>query len=310
MEMFWISYPRDPVAVPDVLSEAEWTRYVLRRLSDGDYECARLTNTGDLIEHVIYSSLKDALTGCANENGGICVNARVLHEAFVETTDESEGGEEHRPAPQMQIACFLNRKSSQHYLRDGDDLASLGMSDGRAVADHNTDVEGYVIEIARKIGLNDELAATLGLAGFGHDHGKDRWWWQAAIDNPRSDDSDWKPLAKTMHKGFNSNLNNHYRHEFGSLVEAEARETLKIHPNRDLIMHLIAAHHGYGRPYFPENAFDRMQPSAVNYKIAHEAMQRFASLQRQYGWWQLAYIEAILKCADALASRDFARGKP
>jgi hypothetical protein len=38
-------------------------------------------------------------------------------------------------------------------------------------------------------------------------------------------------------------------------------------------------------------------------------MLRFNRLQRQYGWWQLAYLEAVLKAADAMASRDFSRGE-
>jgi hypothetical protein len=42
--------------------------------------------------------------------------------------------------------------------------------------------------------------------------------------------------------------------------------------------------------------------------VVQEAMHRFTLLQQRYGWWQLAYLEAILKAADALASRDFNRG--
>ena len=84
---------------------------------------------------------------------------------------------------------------------------------------------------------------------------------------------------------------------------------LEAHPHRDLILHLIAAHHGYARPHFPERAFDRNQPKPVNQRIAHDVMLRFNRLQRQYGWWQLAYLEAVLKAADAMASRDFSRGE-
>jgi hypothetical protein len=31
---------------------------------------------------------------------------------------------------------------------------------------------------------------------------------------------------------------------------------------------------------------------------------RFAKLQAQYGWWVLAWLEALVKAADVLASRD------
>ncbi len=84
---------------------------------------------------------------------------------------------------------------------------------------------------------------------------------------------------------------------------------MKLHPERDLILHLIATHHGYARPDFPERAFDKDHPIALNRDVAEAAMKRFAQLQIKYGWWQLAYLEAILKAADALASRAEARGE-
>jgi hypothetical protein len=37
-------------------------------------------------------------------------------------------------------------------------------------------------------------------------------------------------------------------------------------------------------------------------EFVEEQMQRFAKLQGELGWWELAYLEALLKCADALAS--------
>jgi CRISPR-associated endonuclease/helicase Cas3 len=68
-------------------------------------------------------------------------------------------------------------------------------------------------------------------------------------------------------------------------------------------MHLIAAHHGRGRPHFPKGAFD---PDAEDRsdEIHTDAIRRFARLQRKYGWWQLAWLENLLRCADAMASAD------
>lgn len=299
-------------AVPDVVDEDEWTRYVLRKLNDGGCKCGRLGSDGEIDELVSYARLKEALQNCAEESGGICINSKELQKRFTDSVSESEEPQAHDESqtklPTL-IAYFLNRQSSQHYLREADDMASLGMEAGRTVNEHDADVERYIKAIARKIGLDEELIEAVGLAGLGHDRGKNRDWWQAAIGNPKTDNPEWQPLAKSIHKSFDNNLNQNYRHEFGSLVETEADRELKEHPHRDLILHLIAAHHGYARPHFPSEAFDSSQPTAVSGKIAERAMQRFDRLQRKYGWWQLAYLEAVLKAADALASRDFNRGR-
>jgi CRISPR-associated endonuclease/helicase Cas3 len=168
-------------------------------------------------------------------------------------------------------------------------------------------VELYVRDLAERIGLPNDIVEALAAAGFWHDKGKAREWWQKAVGN--FDEFDTKPIAKSDKNSFDHSFNQGYRHEFGSLVEALEDEEIKAHTHRDLILHLIASHHGYARPHFPERAFDRNQPNPLNRRIAHETMLRFNRLQRRYGWWQLAYLEAVLKAADAMASRDFSRGE-
>jgi CRISPR-associated endonuclease/helicase Cas3 len=71
----------------------------------------------------------------------------------------------------------------------------------------------------------------------------------------------------------------------------------------DLAMHLIATHHGRGRPHFPKGGFDPDAESRSP-EIHTEAIRRFARLQRTYGWRRLAWLENLLRCADALASAD------
>ena len=38
--------------------------------------------------------------------------------------------------------------------------------------------------------------------------------------------------------------------------------------------------------------------------IAAEVPERFVALQQYYGWWTLAWLEALVKCADAIASAN------
>ena len=170
---------------------------------------------------------------------------------------------------------------------------------------HTDDVTANAERIANTLfEKGTELHTALVLAAKFHDLGKKRAVWQSSIGhqlpkNPKPDD--W--LAKSGGKMKPREITD-YRHEFGSLLDLQ-RETefnnLKDKPElQDLILHLIAVHHGYGRPHFPEDrAFDPEPPKGVNAdEIAAEVPLRFARLQRKYGRWGLAYLESLLRAAD------------
>ena len=138
-----------------------------------------------------------------------------------------------------------------------------------------------------------KLAATF------HDHGKRRKLFQRVLGN-----SDPKIcLAKSGKKG--GKVQERYRHEFGSLIDIETEEdflALDDH-GKDLVLHLIAAHHGRARPHFPaDEAFDPDGHTVAAEKIARDTPRRFAQLQRKYGRWGLAYLESLLRAADWAAS--------
>ena len=71
---------------------------------------------------------------------------------------------------------------------------------------------------------------------------------------------------------------------------------------RDLILHLIASHHGHARPIIRSNGCDEGPPSLLEIKAGSVAL-RFARLQTRYGPWGLAWREAIFRAADQRASR-------
>ena len=100
-----------------------------------------------------------------------------------------------------------------------------------------------------------------------------------------------------------------YRHEFGSLREFVDAQTGKVDTEiLDLAAHLIATHHGRARPHFPKGGSDP-DARARSPEIAVDSMRRFARLQRQYGYWRLAWLENLLRCADALGSAENDGGK-
>ena len=132
-----------------------------------------------------------------------------------------------------------------------------------------------------------------------HDHGKRRGAFQKVLGNFKNAEP---LLAKSGTKNRNNQLKEDYRHEFGSLVDLESEpdfQNLTSDDMKELIRHLIAVHHGYGRPHFP-NPYD---PDHSNTEaIAREVPRRFARLQRKYGRWGLAYLESLLRAADWAAS--------
>lgn len=150
------------------------------------------------------------------------------------------------------------------------------------------------------------LAEAVRIAARFHDRGKDRDPWQADIGNPRPRKSGvpWEPLAKSERRGFVSRLSGSYRHEFGSLREASEDEAIRRHPECDLILHLIAAHHGWARPHFDRDQWDIADgvTEEENAAVAAETMRRFARLQRRFGHWGLAWLESLVRAADYAAS--------
>ncbi len=178
----------------------------------------------------------------------------------------------------------------------------------QTLPEHSKRVGALLADFATRVGMADK-APALGLAGGGHDTGKRRHCWQRAIGN--TDLSN--PLAKSGHARFNTAFNGGYRHEFGSLLDAMNDVNIQSIANevlRDVVLHSIASHHGYARPYFREVAFDKETAYKKCREVAVEAMQRFGRLQAHYGWWGLAWLEALLKAADALVSSGLDQGEP
>ncbi len=167
--------------------------------------------------------------------------------------------------------------------------------------------------IVERLGLQSHtptMAAAVIEAARRHDRGKDRSGWQKAIGHPpprgqQGDAAEWKPWAKSNRKGFDDAVCGRYRHEFGSLRDAHADQSLQQHPERDLVLHLIAAHHGWARPHFDAEQWDIADDvtEQENSTIAAEAMRRFARLQRRFGHWGLAWLEALVRSADYTATR-------
>jgi CRISPR-associated endonuclease/helicase Cas3 len=189
--------------------------------------------------------------------------------------------------------------------RWADDDGSLTARQRQELEAHLRSAEHFSKALVTKLGINDPEASAIKLAASWHDLGKNRAIWQRSIGNHDLD----KVLAKSGNKMRPIGLSN-YRHELGSLIDVSGDpKFLNLSPDvRDLLLHVIAAHHGRARPHFPaEEAFDPERKDEDANKIALEVPRRFARLERKYGRWGLAYLESLVRAADALASQESER---
>jgi CRISPR-associated endonuclease/helicase Cas3 len=192
-----------------------------------------------------------------------------------------------------------------------------------------------VAELARRFGnagtLPAEVISDLELAGRLHDLGKADQRFQAWLHrgNELAARAARRLLAKspglpqTPSERERARERSGYpkggRHELVSvrLIES-APETLALAHDPDLVLHLVASHHGHGRPFAPA-VVDQppivVRCSSGGLTLAAESdtglervdsgvPKRFWRLVRRYGWWGLAYLEAVFVLADRRRSEQ------
>lgn len=228
-------------------------------------------------------------------------------------------------------ASASNRNSEHDLFADDDDLASSWTPDDRSevtLADHSASVKRAVEKIASHC-LPQEFLDPLRQAAYWHDVGKLDERFQLVLRQGNEIANDLgEPLAKSAVVPTSparreaireaTGLPKGFRHEFLSfqLVERHAGLSAGEHA-ADLVLHLVASHHGHARPFAP--VVPDPEPPAISgrhdgivialdtvdrkrlvepYSIGSGISDRFWRLSRRYGWWGLAYLEAVLRLAD------------
>lgn len=188
-----------------------------------------------------------------------------------------------------------------YLVEAGADIADLSESEGakeQSLAFHLGAAERHALDLSARAELGS-LGGALATAARCHDLGKARRHWQEAIGN-RSE----RHLAKTRHARFDHRKCGGYRHELGSLHDIQRDASLGALPDRDLVLHLVASHHGRARPHFERRAFDRERTTAENEALAAECIDRFEKVSARHGRWGLAWLEALHHAADVHASLE------
>lgn len=168
--------------------------------------------------------------------------------------------------------------------------------------EHQTWAAQRAQRVVRRLGLPpaeaDWLGRVLTVAARRHDEGKRSRTWQLAFSAPRDG-----VYGKTRGPVRTALLGG-YRHELGSLPLLEQDPAFRALPpeDQDLVLHLVASHHGFARPVLRTDGADE-PPSRLRQR-AQEIALRFVRLQERWGPWGLAWLEALLRAADQQASRD------
>jgi CRISPR-associated endonuclease/helicase Cas3 len=187
---------------------------------------------------------------------------------------------------------------------------------------HQRAVERRARQFARNLGLPDELVDAVGIAGRHHDEGKRDPRAQAmlwggsrlraeAADEPIAksgmDPADWRAYRRARERaGYPAGM----RHEALSARIVAAGPAGLSGADRDLVVHLVASHHGRSRPLLPpivdpdpvKVVVDGIGELSTEETVDWDGPRRFARLNQRYGRWGLALLETVVRLADIWCS--------
>lgn len=188
------------------------------------------------------------------------------------------------------------------------------------LADHLHGVREFATRFTQH--LPKALAEDVQLAAFCHDLGKADPRFQALLHGgnpwvrgPLFAKSGNMPKGKAAYRAalIASGYPRGGRHELLSvrLLESAPERLAQAH-DPDLVLHLVASHHGHCRPFAPvvddvssedvtvaiDGVTFRWQGPTGLERLDKGVAERFWRLIRRYGWWGLAGLEAIVMLSD------------
>jgi CRISPR-associated endonuclease/helicase Cas3 len=256
-------------------------------------------------------------------------------------------------AKRVPIADLRRVLQPEESLEDGVELTTDGDDSfcaSRAVklSEHSADVETFARDYATRCGLGAWLTEHIALAAWLHDIGKADRRFQLMLRGGSEielfkDEAPWAKSAMSpgareqrriarLRSGYPGGG---YLHAVQSVAMLQARRDdlrqclQKVEASKeadlDLVLHLVASHHGECRPFAPallddspvdvsldgheSEKFGRIDFAATTskndlHRLDSPLADRFWGLVAKYGWQELCWLEAILRLADHRASEE------
>jgi CRISPR-associated endonuclease/helicase Cas3 len=220
-----------------------------------------------------------------------------------------------RELPPFELGDFVTEDDDSSF-RDGE----------VSLRQHSVDVRDVALHFATSLGFSPTLAADIGRAAWLHDVGKAdlrfQRWLRGGSEIVATD-----PIAKSALPAGNprerelarerAGYPRGYRHELLSLgmIETNAAALHGV-ADPELVLHLVASHHGWCRPFAPatddpEDVTTSLEHGDVSLtastrhrraRLDSGVSDRYWSLVDRYGWWGIAWMEAVMRLADHRAS--------
>jgi len=188
------------------------------------------------------------------------------------------------------------------------------------LADHTENVVSSVERYVESLDVPEDVTDDLVTSAEYHDIGKADERFQKMLHG--GDIVSYRQSTETLAKsGMNArerrearrkaDYPSDTRHEAFSASLVEDSEVLKGVNDPQLVLHLIASHHGYHRPFVSTS----QEPKSLEYhdnstdihleadSVYHDLLN-FAELTERYGYWRLSYLETILRVGDRKASKE------
>ena len=206
--------------------------------------------------------------------------------------------------------CIGGKAFVFRYFRATDPQSDLQfLDDHDGAPGHLSRASNVATPLAEAIAPGNRFLRTLlADAARCHDEGKRHPKWQRAFGRPHGQPE----IAKLHPKLKKPAPLGGFRHEWESVRKLAGNGPMPpadLPPEAqalwsDLLLHLVGAHHGHLRPSIADSGLTPDTEPAKQNPLRLKAAEHFARLHRRLGHWRLAYLEAVLRSADAEGSHD------